>query len=530
MQKNKITRIHVFLAAVSGIMLTASFPRTGLFWLAWFSLLPLLYALKNLPGNERFRLGLLTGLVHYLTLIYWLVHTMRTYGYLPLYLSVIILLLLSFYLALYIAVFSVAAPILCSKPRTLLFIGPFLWVALEYVRSFLFSGFPWELLGYSQYPWLSIIQISDIAGVYGVSFLILFSNMAFFITILHFSKKKWQNGTVSKKLAAASIFSLVLIIALSFFYGKWRITSVNKMISESASSRIAIVQGNIEQSEKWDDKFRRSTTEKYIDLSMKLSSDKPELVVWPETATPFYFFYDPVLSQMVLDSIQETDAYFLIGSPSFVRNGRIAEYYNSAYLISPDGIPFGKYDKAHLVPFGEYVPLRRWLPFIGKIVAGVGDFMPGPKGNVLEWKDAHLGVLICYEMIFPELSRAMVKNNASLLLNITNDAWYGVSSAPYQHFSMAVFRAVENKRTLIRSANTGISGFIHPTGRIMAKTGIFQDATLTKTVPVLKEISFYTRYGDIFALLCSIVCAITLLSQIKKSAINKNSKKKLMVL
>jgi apolipoprotein N-acyltransferase len=521
MKKNQINRIKIFLATISGVMLTASFPRTGLFWLAWFALLPLLYALKDLPRKESFRLGLLTGLVHYLTLIYWLVHTMRTYGHLPLYLSVIILLLLCVYLALYIAVFSAALPGLCSKPLKLFLIGPALWVGLEYVRSFLISGFPWELLGYSQYRWLSIIQLSDIMGVYGVTFLILLSNTAIFLTILHFFKIKWHNNTVTKNLAAWSICSLTLIIALSLFYGNYRIKSINEIISVSASSRVSIVQGNIKQSEKWDDEFRISTTKKYIDLSRQLKVDKPALIVWPETATPFYFLYDPALSKMVINGIQDTGAHFLIGSPSFIRKDKLTNFYNSAYLISPDGIVTGKYDKAHLVPFGEYVPLRKWLPFIGKIVQGVGDFMAGPKGSVLEFNDTSLGILICYEMIFPELSRAMVKNNATLLLNITNDAWYGISSAPYQHFSMAVFRAVENKRTLIRSANTGISGFIHPTGRIIAQTGIFQDAILTKTVPVIKEISFYTRYGDIFALFCSIICLIALLPQIKKMFIKQ---------
>ncbi len=521
MEKNKINRISIFLSAVSGILLTASFPRTGWFWLAWIALLPLLYAVKDLPKNESFRLGLVTGLVHYLTLIYWLVHTMMTYGYLPLYLSIIILLLLSFYLALYIAVFAAALPVLCSTPAKLLFIAPLLWVSLEYIRSFLLSGFPWELLGYSQYRWLEIIQVSDITGVYGVTFLILFSNTAILLSFLYVSSETWQKRSVTKKLAAGSMSALVLIAVLSFFYGMWRIQSINEIISTSASSRIAIVQGNIKQNEKWDDAFRISTTQKYIELSGQLKNDTSELVVWPETATPFYFLYDPALSRMVLDGIKETGAYFLIGSPSFVRNERSMEYYNSAYLISPDGTINGKYDKAHLVPFGEYVPLRSWLPFIGKLVEGVGDFMPGPKGSVLQWQDARLGILICYEMIFPELSRAMVNNGALLLINITNDAWYGISSAPYQHFSMAVFRAVENKRSLIRSANTGVSGFIDPTGRIISQTDIFHDAVMTKTVPVVNEISFYTRYGDIFALCCSIVCVIALLSQIKKLFMNK---------
>lgn len=522
MKKNSIGRIEIFLAAASGILLTASFPRTNLFWLAWVALVPFLYALKDLSRNECFRLGLITGLVHYLTLIYWLVHTMRTYGYLPLYLSILVLLLLAFYLAMYLAVFSAAIPALCSTPFGLLIIGPSLWVALEYIRSFLFSGFPWELLGYSQYRWLSIIQVSDITGVYGITFLIVFSNISILLVFLHFSQKKWLQSTVTRKLALGALCSSIFILSLSIAYGKWRIISVDKLIAESASSRVSVVQGNIEQSIKWDDAFKISTTKKYIALSRQLKSDNPQLIVWPETATPFYFLHERELSQLVLDGIKDSNAYFLIGSPSFSRDYNSFHYYNSAYLISPDGNIIGKYDKAHLVPFGEYVPLRKWLPFLGKIVQGVGDFATGPKGKTLKWNDTKLGILICYEMIFPDLSRAMAKNNASLLLNITNDAWYGVSSAPYQHFSMAVFRAVENKRTLIRSANTGISGFIHPTGRIVAKTDIFQDAILTKTVPILKNQTFYTRYGDIFALLCSAMCFITLLSCIKKSVIKRN--------
>lgn len=522
MKKNSIGRIEIFLAATSGILLTASFPRTNLFWLAWVSLVPLLYALKGLSRNESFRLGLITGLVHYLTLIYWLVHTMRTYGYLPLYLSILVLLLLSFYLAVYFAVFSAAIPALCSKPLSLLIIGPSLWVTLEYIRSFLFSGFPWELLGYSQYCWLSIIQLSDITGVYGVTFLIVFSNISILLILLYFSQKKWQEIMVTRKLTLAALGTLIFMVSLSFTYGKWRITFVDELIAKSESSRVAIVQGNIEQSVKWDNAFKISTTKKYIDLSGQLKATTPQLIVWPETATPFYFLYEPELSQMVLNGIKDTNTYFLIGSPSFSRDNGSVHYYNSAYLISPAGDPIGKYDKAHLVPFGEYVPLRKWLPFLGKMVQGVGDFMTGPKGKVLKWNHSGLGVLICYEIIFPDLSRAMAKNNASLLLNITNDAWYGISSAPYQHFSMAVFRAVENKRSLIRSANTGISGYIHPTGRVIAKTDIFQDAILTKDVPILKHRTIYTQFGDIFALLCSAICLIALLSRIKKSVIRKN--------
>ena len=176
----------------------------------------------------------------------------------------------------------------------------------------------------------------------------------------------------------------------------------------------------------------------------------PDLVVWPETATPFYFLSNTRLSGMVKKGVRLAGSSFLIGSPAFTSKGNILRYYNSAYLLNPDGRVSAKYDKAHLVPFGEYVPFKKWVPFLGKIVENVGDFKTGRKGDTLRWGNHRLGVQICFEVIFPKLSRAMVQNGANLLVNITNDAWFGRTSAPYQHFSMAVFRAVENKRSLIR--------------------------------------------------------------------------------
>ncbi len=205
-------------------------------------------------------------------------------------------------------------------------------------------------------------------------------------------------------------------------------------------------------------------------------------------------------------------ATFLFGSPSFDRVNNRVEYYNSAYLISPKGDIYGRYDKAHLVPFGEYIPLKNWFPFLGKIVEHVGDFRPGKKGKTIEWGNHRIGLLICYEIIFPDLSRAMAKNQASLLINITNDAWYGRTSAPYQHFSMAVFRAVENRRALVRSANTGISGFIDPVGRVIDSTELFEDAVKTRTVPLIHETSFYTRFGDVFAMGCLAIIMLVILA------------------
>jgi len=365
---------NTILAILSGLLLTGSFPKIGIDWLAWFALIPLLISLKNSSLTNSFRLGFIAGLAHYTTLAYWLVYTMQTYGNLPFYLCVSVL--------------------LCPKPATCLFIIPCLWVSLEYIRNYLFSGFPWGLLGYSQFNRLHLIQISDIFGIYGVSFLIALSNATIFLAFLYITGSKWKEVRIKKRLAGGSIFVFILITGLVFIYGKWRIESIDDLISASKSLKVTIVQGNIKQSIKWDPAFQTATTEKYVNLSLSAKEEKPDLVVWPETATPFYFLYDRLLSKKVQKGIHDTNTDFLIGSPSFVRRGNIIEYYNSAYLISPDGRVCEKYDKAHLVPFGEYVPFKKWLPFIGKMVEAVGDFSAGQEGKTIKWNNCNLGLLI----------------------------------------------------------------------------------------------------------------------------------------
>jgi len=358
---------------------------------------------------------------------------------------------------------------------------------------------------------LNIIQISDIFGVYGVSFCIVFGNTVAFLIYLRLAKKDWKQKRIQTRLAGGALAAFVIIFAAVWFYGKWRIYHIHELTVNSPSASVAVVQGNIDQAIKWDPEFQTSSTLKYVHLSFLTKKSKPDLVVWPETATPFYFLKNADLSELVLNGIRETGADFLIGSPSFGLAENTVEYFNSAYLIDSGGNIKGRYDKAHLVPFGEYVPLKKWLPFIGKMVEGIGDFRSGERGHTIQWGKYRIGIQICYEIIFPDLSRAMVKNDAALLINITNDAWYGRTSAPFQHFSMAVFRAVENRRSLIRSANTGISGFIDPTGKVIGSTPLFEDAIMTRKVPVLQKTTFYSRFGDVFALACSGVCLISVL-------------------
>ncbi len=497
---------HLFLPGLSGILMTASFPNIELHWLAWIALVPLMISLRGQSPNNGFRLGLMAGIVHYLTLMYWLVHTLMTFGHLPFYLSVPILFLLVCYLALYPAIFAAAFSWATTRPIVSLYFMPAIWAALEYIRSFFLSGFPWEFLGYSQYRWITLIQAADITGVYGISFVILSVNLSGFLLWQYLSERKSPNAWKIRRAVAGCTSVTVLLVVYTLGYGQWRILDIDEKMAKAPASNIAVVQGNIDQTIKWDPTFQLSTTEKYISLSKSVKPSRPDLIVWPETSAPFYFLFNKVPTEMVIRGVRDTETSFLIGSPSFIpRNDKQADFFNSAFLIEPDGSVTEKYDKVHLVPFGEYVPFQQWFPFIGKIVEEVGDFQCGRKGQTLNWGKFPLGIQICYEMIFPDLSREMVRNHAAFLINMTNDAWYGKTSAPYQHFSMAVFRAVENRRSLIRSANTGISGFIDPAGRIMATTPLFEEAVITRSLPALKMKSFYTRYGDVFALTCTAI-------------------------
>jgi len=492
----KSYRIQIVLVLLSAFLLTLAFPKADQGWLAWIALVPLFLALRGTEVKDGFFLGFGFGMVHYLGLVYWTALTMHQYGNLPVSQAVVILILLAGYLALFPGAFGALLAWLRPKPHVLIIVAPALWVGLEMVRAHLFSGFPWELLGYSQYHALRIVQAADLFGVYGLSAMIVFSNAVLSLAALGWLEQAWQAVLPSRRtIIAAGIVFAGLMTAL-VGYGGLRLRTIGRMADTADHAKVAVVQGNIDQAQKWDPRFQVLTTVKYRNLSLQPSVKGAGLVIWPETATPFYFMDDEVLSKMVIEGIKTAGTHFIIGSPTYAAGKDGLIYHNSAYLVSPAGQSAGKYDKVHLVPFGEYVPLKPWLPFIGKLVAQVGDFKPGHAGSTLAWKTHRVGMLICYEAIFPELARAMVRSGAHLLVNITNDAWFGRTSAAYQHMSMAVFRAVENRRWLARAANTGISGFVDPCGRIVAPTALFQTTTVTEQVSLLEASTGYTRWGD----------------------------------
>lgn len=311
------------------------------------------------------------------------------------------------------------------------------------------------------------------------------------------------------------VLLLSVFIGAVFVYGHLRLTETRP----GKAIRVSIIQGNIEQDRKWDIAYQREVFDTYRDLSQAANTLLPSLIVWPETATPFYFNYDRAFTQELIDAQQTLQTYLLFGSvlvkePSAQANRN--SLTNSAVLLDPAGKPTFIYDKIHLVPFGEYVPLRKLLFFVDKLVAGIGDYVPGEHYIRGETPQGSFGVFICYEIVFPGLVRKFYSRGGDFMVTITNDAWFGKTAGPYQHFSIAVFRAVENRKPLIRAANTGVSGFIDSRGMILETTPLFRKTVITADLMTDKARSVYSRYGDLFSYLC-IVATVLLLVNFSRS-------------
>ena len=518
-QKNSFRALG--LALGSGFLLFFSFPgAAGLWGLAWVALMPLLWALKDSkPGNAA-KLGLLTGMVHYVSLLYWIVIVLGKYGNLAWWISVPGLLLLSFYMSCYLALFCAAMSWFWKKqPSLVVWFGPVVWVALDYVRSFLFSGFPWQDLGYSQYKSLLLIQTADLTGHYGITFHIVLVNcLLVMLTTLWLDSRAidpQQAAAFRQRFRQTLYFSVlpaVCAILAVMTYNLLRYNQMLKVLAASPTMSVAVVQGNISQDQKWSPPMRAKTMEIYTSLSeqaIKQGNQAPELLVWPETAMPFYIDNNVYYKRLVDRLIKKHEVWLLAGAPHVEIDDSVQQgernrkrYYNSAFLVSPAGKVSGRYDKQHLVPFGEYIPLGQYLPLPGPLVENIGDFSSGESSTPLSCQSAEIGVLICFESIFPKLARELTANGATLLTNITNDAWFGRSSAPWQHMSMVIFRAVENRRSLARAANTGISTIIDPLGREAGTSPLFETYFLVAEVPLLQKKTVFTRFGHHFGLVC----------------------------
>jgi apolipoprotein N-acyltransferase len=489
-----------FFSALSGLLLACSFPLPDYHLLAWLGLIPLIMVMPKRP----FKSGFVAGVVFFAVTLYWLNIVMTTYGHLPALLSFLLYLLLAAYLAFYWAIATWAACRLKEfRGYSFALTLPVFWVALEFLREFLLTGFPWATLGYSQHDWLPMVQSADLFGVYGLSYLIVLCNAALAECYLLKNRGPSQ-GRPGKALAVA----IVLLLG-NYAYGAWCLQQDPDSRAESLA--VAVVQGNIPQELKWRPESQINTVQTYRDLSLRSEQDgAKDLIVWPEAAMPFYFQDGGPLADSVTELAAEAKTALLFGSPAYRRDSGGLRYLNSAFLLSPTAEVQGRSDKIHLVPFGEYVPLGKFLPFVNKLVAGIGDYSPG-EINPLPIGAHNLGVLICYEVVFPELAREYVRQGSDLLVNITNDAWFGKSSAPWQHLAMARFRAIENRVWVARAANTGISAFIAPSGKVVKQTSLFETAFLSANVGLGARPKLYSHMGDLIPGAFLLICLIWLL-------------------
>ena len=429
------------------------------------------------------------------------------------------------YLAIYFALFGLIFSWyrkVYNKQSTInnLFIIPCVWVALEYIRSHLFTGFSWALLGYSQYLTLPIIQISDITGAYGVSFLIVLVNVGIYQLGRNISKLKAQSsklkGSLSTLYSLLSTFLCVLFpLILVLGYGYFRLNHK----PEGQKVKVAVVQGNIPQWQKWDPEARDYILEKYSHLTKQNALNQPDIIIWPETSVPGFLEEDPELLPKVTSLSKKIyPAYLLVGTPQEAE-GRLI--YNSASLILKGEI-VQRYDKLHLVPFGEFIP---WPKIFSRFsFAGlIGNFTPGEDYTVFSLErlnpPAKLSAMICFEDVFGHFVRNFVQKGAQILVNMTNDAWFEDSSEPYQHLQASVFRAVENRVNVVRSANTGVSCFINPWGKILGRVSdysgrdVLVEGEKAQELQIISMPSFYTAFGDVFAWLCLVVSGVFLFGE-----------------
>lgn len=501
-------------AVAGGVLLFLSFPKYGSGFLAWIALIPLFWAIRGVVSiRQGLLLGFVAGMVCHVGLIYWITYVVVNYGYLPIYVGIVLMLLLASYLSLYTALFT-AGIIFFRRRIPLWFAAPVLWVSLEYCKSYLLTGFPWENLGYSQYLNPYLLQFADVAGVFGLSFLIVLANAVLFEVISQKSRKEFI-------LAAA----VILIIAGVLFYGVNRSRQIDAILKNAPATEVSIVQGNIDQAIKWNDSFQKETIDIYQHLSLQNMPVEGGLTVWPETALPFDYQDAGRFQEKIRDVSLKTKSWFIFGSTSYEYSQDKINYYNSAYLLSPQGEVKGKYNKVHLVPYGEFVPLRTVFPFINKLTAGMGDFTAGTGYYPLTIDDKKIGVLICYEGILPAAAGEYKKQGAQLLVNITNDAWFGATSAPFQHFSMAVFRAVETRLYLVRAANTGVSSIVNPKGEIIAGTNIFERTAIKGKIQYSNIQTIYAKYGDVPAVICCLLVLFFFLFVIFKKGENDADRK-----
>jgi apolipoprotein N-acyltransferase len=481
-----------FFPALTGVLLMASFPRAHQGYLAWIAFVPLIIFISHSKSSLRaFCGGFAAAAIENFVLLIWIPPVLQRYGGLPVALAWIAYGLMVSVLACYPAVAcAVTKHLMVRGGRSFLLLLPAVWVLLEYVQSFFpLGGLPWLLAGYSQTGYLHIIQIADIAGVYGISFLILAVNTAIVFFCLH----RYRGAYVP--LMASGLLMVVV-----FLYGDF---SLRRWGSIHPGFRAAMLQGNLSADDSEQvlaDKYQK----RYLQMANSLKTNV-DLLILPESPTPVLFQYDQSFRETLGSMAMRYPFGMIFNNIDYREMAGSRQCFNSAYFLDGNGVLKGVYNKMHLVPFGEYLPLKGLLFFKETISKDVGEFDAGQEYRIVEIGKHPSNAIICFEAVFPVLVRRFVEEGSQLIVNLTNDGWYGRSAAPYQHLAIARLRAVENRRYLLRATNSGISAVIEPTGNIQAATGLLQEAIGEGNFAFVQEKTFYTRNGDVFVFLCAII-------------------------
>ncbi len=485
---------------VSVVLLVLPYHFAELWPLAFFAFVPYFLAVSGKSPSEAFKSSYLLGFLVSAGIGYWLA-LVNEFGFI----------FLVVYLALYFGVFGyLTAAFIASRDLKGIVYASALWVALEYVRGWLFGGLPWAILSYSQWKNVYFIQAADWVGAFGVSYLVMLINLSLFRLL------------VSKKRARVAMLLLAGIL-LPYLYGAMTLQRMDAAAARPGTPqerrlRVSVVQGNIPQDQKWNAKIKSIIFEKYKRLTFMAAIEKADLIVWPETSFPGYLEDEPLMAARLRSMIRQSKADVLVGAPTMGNLDEGLKFFNSAVLYGAGGEEKKRYHKSHLVPFGEYIPFEPLFGILREFVE-IGHFSAGEERTIFIAESHHepspvkarFATLICFEDIFPALVRDFSDQGVDFLVNITNDAWFGKTAAPYQHAAASVFRAVENRLPMIRAANTGLSCVISPEGRVLATVRdrgeeIFVTGQTSYELLLRKNQSFYTRFGDLFFIFTLLLC------------------------
>jgi apolipoprotein N-acyltransferase len=471
---------NLFLAIISGVLLALSMPRPGIWPIAWVGLAPLIVALHNARARDAVLYGFIAGLVYFGAILYWI----SIFGYLP-------WILVAIKESIFYAAFALAASRLLPGKTGLkgYLIVPSVWTALQWLRSLGTYGFTWGSFAHSQAANFVVLQLASVAGPWLIDFSICFINLAVAESVI---SSKRRAGT-------AAIASIAVIIVWSAGFA-----IIKTAPRTNPNTKVAIIQGNVDQDVVPDLDYLADTYVKYSALSSKAVDGGAQVIVWPETTLPTEITdvgWGGVLSGLAAKS----KATYIIGAYAPSSDPHSALCYNSALCYGPDGECIGAYHKVRLVPFGEFVPLRNYLPFLDRYGIRSQDVLPGKSHDLIKTNIGKIGISICFESLFADISRNETKSGARALYVITNDAWFERTSAAQEHLMMSKLRAVENRRYVVRGAATGISAIIDPYGRVQNDLGIFKRGIVCGEIEPLRVITPYTRFGDWLAYVCVLI-------------------------